>query len=184
MKKVFLSITALTFSASAAFAQSSDIETSQNQSSDLQIERLSNSTEETGKKKIELSELPSAVSDAFRDSEFKDWEVTEVYEINSSSPENQTMTSDAGIAPAGEEATYEIRLISKDMKDEISDSQEAIEDVKEDANEADEAEEANVSTETMEVEVPSVVLKYDQEGNLIENEDRENTTETETPEQY
>ena len=184
MKKVFLSITALTFGASVAFAQTNETEVQQNQNSDLQIERLSNSPEEAGKKKIELGELPSAVHEAFKESEFKDWEVQEVYELSAPATEGQEMTSDAGIAPAGEEAAYEIRLISKDMKDEISDSQEAIEDVQEDAAEADEAEEANVSTETVKVEVPAVVLQFDKEGNLIKQDDQNEANETETLEQY
>ena len=184
MKKVFLSITALTFGASVAFAQTNETEVQQDQNSDLQIERLSDSPEEAGKKKIELGELPATVHEAFKASEYKDWEVQEIYEISSSSTEGQEMTSDAGIAPAGEEATYEIRLISKDMKEEITDSQEAIEEVQEDATEADDAEEANVSTETVEVEVPAVVLKYDKDGNLIKDNEQEETNETETLEQY
>lgn len=207
MKKILLSLTVLTFGASAAFAQTEtetetqldtqtemEVETQQEiQTEDLQIERLSNKAEASDKREIEMSELPAAVQEAFQNSEFADWEVSGIYETAAPSEEApaeaaeteimEPATEEAAAAAAGEtaseEVAYEILLISKDMKDEIEDTQEAVQEENEDAIEDGEA---AVSTETVKVEIPGVVLKYDSEGQLISQEDQK--SEEETNDQY
>lgn len=190
MKKILLSLTALTFGASVAFAQTEmEAETQQEtqeiqetQTEELQIERLSNNSEASDKKKIEMSELPEAVQEAFQNSEFADWEVSGIYEVGTQAaeaPETEVMepaaTEEAAVTePASEETSYEILLISKDMKDEIKDTQEAVQEENEDAAEDGEA---AVSTENVAVEIPGVVLKYDSEGQLISQEDQKGNTE-------
>lgn len=189
MKKIFLSLTALTFGASVAFAQTEtevqEPQTEQNieiqddqqevQSDDLQIERLSNEAETSGKKKIEMSELPASVQEAFQNSEFKDWEVAEIYEVRSATNSEGIVEEDVALGNATPEASYEIVAISKDMKDEIADTQEAIQEETEDALEDGEA--AEVSTENIKVEIPAVVLKYDQQGQLIEQQEQNGETD-------
>lgn len=211
MKKILLSLTVLTFGASAAFAQTEtetetqletqtemEVETQQEaqeaQTEDLQIERLSNKAEASDKREIEMSELPAAVQEAFKNSEFADWEVSGVYETAAAASEEvpaeateteimEPATEDAAAAAAGEtvteEVAYEILLISKDMKDEIEDTQEAVQEENEDAIEDGEA---AVSTENVKVEIPGVLLKYDSQGQLISQEDQK--SETETNDQY
>ncbi|WP_017731377.1 hypothetical protein [Nafulsella turpanensis] len=159
MKKIFLTFAAFSFGATVAFAQTEQ-ETPVEPQSELQVEKLSNSVAEEGKKEIDMAQLPAAVQEAFENSEFNDWEVAAVYEVEAVN-ENMAATTEA---PA-EGPVYEISLISKDMKDEIKDTEEAIADEQE---EAVEEEEIAVTTETVEVKVPSLALRYDQEGTLIE----------------
>ena len=209
MKKILLSLTALTFCASVAFAQEVEVETQPSheetqtqpgqeeaQTEDLQIERLSNTAETSGKRKIEMSELPAAVQEAFQNSEFKDWEISGVYEVKAEASEAEGMMEDAtaeeavtteteeaatATETASQEASYEILLITKDMKDEIEDTQEIIQEEKEDAME-DGEEAAEIATEKVSVEIPGVVLKYNAEGELISQEDQKG--EAETNDQY
>ena len=158
MKKIFLTFAAFSFGATVAFAQTEQGTPAESQN-ELQVEKLSNSVAEEGKKEIDMTQLPAAVQEAFKNSEFKDWEVAAIYEVEAAK-ENMAATTET---PA-EGPVYEISLISKDMKDEIKDTEETIADEQEDAAE----EEVAVTTETVKVEVPSLALRYDQEGNLIE----------------
>ena len=159
MKKIFLTFAAFTFGASVAFAQTEQEKPVEAQD-ELQVEKLSNSAAEEGKKEIDLNQLPAAVLEAFESSEFNDWEVAAVYEVEAAN-ENMAATPQANT----EAPVYEISLISKDMKDEIQDTEEAIADEQEDAVEENQT---VVSTETVEAKVPSLSLRYDQEGTLLE----------------
>jgi hypothetical protein len=175
MKKIFLTFAVFGFGATVAFAQTNpEVETEQAQT-ELQVEKLSNSAEMEGKKKIEMSELPAAVQEAFQNSEFKDWEVAEIYEVEASQEENINMSATAEESASSEDVTYEINLISKDMKDEIEDSEEAV------AEEQEEAVEENVeaTTETIEVEVPALLLEYDKEGKLLKQEEQKSDNKLE-----
>lgn len=176
MKKIFLSITAFTFCATVSFAQTETGIQEDQQQEELQVERLSEKPEMAGKNKIEMSELPAGVQQSFQESEFKDWKVAEVYELQAAdSPEGQE-----GM-PTEEEAAYEILLISQDLKEEIADTRET---VAEEKKEAQTDEEVEISTEKVMVEVPAVVLQYDKEGKLLKQEERPETNETELQEQY
>lgn len=185
MKKILLSITALTFGATVAFAQT-EIETpetqQETQSEEIAVERLT-SESEAGKRKIEMTELPASVQEAFQNSEFKDWEVAEIYEVGAAITEDATVDpstttpEDAAQGIATSEASYEILVISKDMKDEIEDTQETIQEETEEILEEGEA--AEVSTETVKVEIPAVVLKYDNQGQLLEQKEQKSETENE-----
>jgi hypothetical protein len=175
MKKIFLTFAVFGFGATVAFAQTNpEVETDQPQT-ELQVEKLSNSAEMEGKKKIEMSELPAAVQEAFQNSEFKDWEVAEIYEVEATQEENINMSATAEESASSEGVTYEINLISKDMKDEIEDSEEAV------AEEQEEAVEENVeaTTETVEVEVPALLLQYDKEGKLLKQEEQKSDNKLE-----
>lgn len=161
MKKIFLTFAAFSFGASVAFAQTEQ-ETPIEAQDELQVEKLSNSVAVDGKKEIDMNLLPAAVKEAFENSEFKDWKVAAVYEVEAGAGnENMAATSEA----ATEGPVYEISLISKDMKDEIQDAEEEIADEQEDAVEEDEV---NITTETVELKVPALSLTYDQEGKLLE----------------
>ncbi len=168
MKKIFLTFAVFGLGATAAFAQTTpEVETEQPQT-ELQVEKLSNAAEMEGKKEIEMSELPAAVQEAFQNSEFKDWEVAAIYEVEAAQEENIQLSNTAEENAASEGVTYEISLISNDMQDEIEDSEEAI------AEEQEEAVEENVeaTTATVEVKVPAILLQYDTEGKLLKQEEQ------------
>ena len=166
MKKIFLTFAAFTFGASVAFAQT-DTEAPVESQDELQVEKLSNNAVAEGKKEIDISQLPAAVQDAFKNSEFKDWEVAAVYEVEAGAEQTENMAISTEATTEG--PTYEISLVSKDMKDEIKDTQEAIADEQEDAKEEGDVE---VTTETVSVKVPAVSLHYDQEGKLLKQEEQ------------
>jgi hypothetical protein len=175
MKKIFLTFAVFGFGATVAFAQTNpEVETDQPQT-ELQVEKLSNSTEMEGKKKIEMSELPAAVQEAFQNSEFKDWEVAEIYEVEATQEENINLSATSEESASSEEVTYEISLLSKDMKDEIEDSQEAVAEGQEEAVE----ENVEATTETIEVEVPALLLQYDKEGKLLKQEEQKSDNKLE-----
>ena len=172
MKKIFLTFAAFTFGASVAFAQTEQKKPVEAQD-ELQVEKLSNSVAEEGKTEIDLQQLPAAVLEAFESSEFNDWEVAAVYEVEAGAEkENMSAAPEANT----EGPTYEISLISKDMKDEMKDTEEAIADEQE---EAVEEEEIAVSTETVDVKVPALSLRYDQEGTLLEQKQLKGSEELE-----
>lgn len=175
MKKIFLTFAVFGFGATAAFAQTNpEVETDQPQT-ELQVEKLSNSTAMEGKKEIEMSELPAAVQEAFQNSEFKDWEVAAIYEVEATQEENINLSATPEESAASEEATYEISLISNDMKDEIEDSEEAVTEEQEEAVE----ENVEATTKTVEVEVPALLLQYDKEGKLLKQEEQKNDSQLE-----
>lgn len=175
MKKIILSITAFTFCATVSFAQTDTGIQEDQQQDDIQVERLSESPEMTGKTKIEMSALPAGVQQSFQESEFKDWKVAEVYELKAAEAPEAEEGMPAEEATT-EEAAYEILLISQDLKEEITEAEEK--------EEAQTEEEVEVTTEKVMVEVPAIVLQYNKEGKLIKQEERQEATETELQEEY
>lgn len=175
MKKIFLTFAVVGFGATVAFAQVTPEPETEHQQEELKIEKLSNSAEMEGKKKIEMSELPLAVQEAFQNSEFNEWEVAAIYEVDASQEgmegdENINLSATPEEAVTSEDVTYEISLISKDMKDEIEDTQEAVTEEQEEATE----ENVVVTTETVEVKIPALLLQYDKEGKLLKQEEQKN----------
>jgi hypothetical protein len=172
MKKVLLSSAIVLASAMTVMAQTTptkeekkDVQEEQTEQTedateDLEYEQLSNEPEEgymdednalgaEGVEEVELESLPVAVQDAFSGSEYKDWKIVRVNRL------------------AGNEITpdesYEIAVVSEDVKDEIEDAGEDIEDQKEEAVE----EGMEVTEETVSVEVPALILHYDKNGQLL-----------------
>lgn len=175
MKKLFLTIAAIAFGATISFAQTDR----EYESDRLEIERLSNNTAETAKKKIDISELPLQVQEALQGSEYKDWEVAEIYEIEEAGQGwvDEDIPLEEGQTEASllSDFSYEIVLLSQDMKDEIEDSQEIVADEQEEAFEEEEA----ISTETVKVEVPAIILHYDEEGKLLNKQEESAPEDTE-----
>lgn len=169
MKKLFLTIAAVAIGTTVSFAQSNG----EYESGKLEIERLSNTAETAVKKKIDVSELPLQVQEALQQSEYKDWEIAEIYEIEEEGrgwvDEDIPLEEGQTAASLISDFSYEIIMLSQDMQEEIEDSQEAITDKQDDAT----VEEETVSTETVEVEVPAIILHYDQEGKLLKKEGEE-----------
>lgn len=179
MKKIFLTFAVFGFGATVAFAQTTpEVETEQPQE-ELQVEKLSNTAEMEGKKKIEMSELPAAVQEAFQNSEFNDWEIAAIYVVEATQEENINLSATPEENAAPEDVTYEISLISKDMKDEIEDTEEVVAEEQEEATEEIVEEKVEVTTETVEVEIPALLLQYDKEGNLLKQEEQKSDSKIE-----
>lgn len=183
MKKIFLTFAALAFGTTLSFAQTNQDYDQEQESDKLEIERLSNTAETAGKKKIEISELPLQVQEALQESAYKDWEIAEIYEIEEAGQGwvDEDIPLEEGQTEASliNDFSYEIVLLNQDMKDEIEDSHEVIADEQEDAVKEDIA----VSTETVKVEVPALILHFDQEGKLLNKQEQE-TSGPEESEDY
>lgn len=183
MKKIFLTFAALAFGATVSFAQTSQEYEQEYEGDKLEIERLSNTVETAAKKKIEISELPLQVQEALQNSEYKDWEVAEIYEIEEAGQgwvdEDIPLEEGQTAASLISDFSYEIVLLGEDMKDETEAKQEAVADEQEDAIQE---EEVAVSTETANMEVPAIILHFDQEGKLLQKQQHEGSDPAETEE--
>lgn len=182
MKKIFLTFTALAFGATISFAQTDQEYEQDHEGDKLEIERLSNTSETSGKKKIEMSELPLQVQEAFQKSEYNNWEVAEIYEIEE--PLQGWVDEDIPLEEGQTEASlisdffYEIVLLGTD---EVKDSQEAIADEQENAIVEEDA--AASSTETEEAAAPTLILlHFDEEGKLLQKQEHEGSNPAETKE--
>jgi hypothetical protein len=183
MKKLFLTFAVLSFVTTVSFAQTNqDPEAAETyESNQLEIERLSNTAETTSKKKIEISELPLQVQEALQNSAYQEWEVAEIYEIQQPS-DVRLDDDDPRVDEPQYEYNYEILLISEEVKEELEDSQETIAEEQQEIQEEEEEEDVAVSTETLQVEVPSLTLHYDQTGELLDKQ--ENLTEVDESKDY
>jgi hypothetical protein len=185
MKKIILTFVAVAFGSCVAFAQTTPVEEDQttNTEQSITVDKMSDTPAdaEAGRRIIKVEELPEAVQRSLKSGEFKAWKVVAVTELQST-PGTQIQTDnmsnvegEASSQPEAEQAAmlYEVELVSEDMQEEIQDSQEQTEEIAEDA-----AEEGVVAEEKMvEVKVPGVVLRYDNQGKLLSRVDRaaENT---------
>lgn len=176
MKRIFLTFAAVAFGATVSFAQTSQEYEQEHESGKLEIERLSNTVETEAKKKIEISELPLQVQEALQNSEYKDWEVAEIYEIEEAGQgwvdEDIPLEEGQTAASLISDFSYEIVLLSEDLKDETEDKQ----------KDAIQEEDVAVSTETVNVEVPAIILHFDQEGKLLQKQQHEGSDPAETEE--
>lgn len=196
MKKTALTFVAVAFGTCVAFAQTNPTQDDKtiNTEETITTDKMSDVAEDemAGRRVLQVEELPEAVQASLQNSDFKDWEIVSVTELQANAHGQTTRENMANVegqenaAGGAENAAvfYEIALISKDMQDEIEDTQEQTEELQEDVAEEGDVnavEEAGVS-----IKVPGVTLRFDQSGNLIsqtENTDDASTemeTETET----
>lgn len=168
MKKTVLTFAAIAFGMGVTFAQTTPVTKEGEKKSTpvtteqiLIIDKVADQPAEevAGRRELKVDELPAAVQKALKDGEFKTWKVVTAAELQGNAQN-----------PA---VTYEVALISEDMKDEIKDSQESTEELKEEVLE----EGAEATEKMVEVKVPGVVLRYDQSGKLLSRV--ENTPKTE-----
>lgn len=175
MKKLFLTIAAIAFGATISFAQTDR----EYESDRLEIERLSNTAETSGRKKIDISELPLQVQEALQGSEYKDWEVAEIYELEEAGQGwvDEDIPLEEGQTEASllSDFSYEIVLLGQDIKDEMEDGREAVTKEQEKALE----EETEMNTETVKAEAPAVILHYDEEGKLLKKQEESAPEDTE-----
>lgn len=160
----------MAFGATVSFAQTDQ----DYEGGKLEIERLSNTSntaETSDKKKIEISELPLQVQEALQRSEYKDWDVAEIYEIQEAAPgwvdEDIPLEEGQTAASLNSDFSYEIVLLSQDTEDEIENSQDTIAEEQEELP----VENAAEGTETIQVESPAVILLYDEEGKLLKQQE-------------
>lgn len=196
MKKTALTFVAMAFGTCVAFAQTNPTQEDQTTNTEQTIttDNMSDAPEDemAGRRVLQVEELPEAVRASLESSEFKDWEVVSVTELQANAHGQTTRENMANVegqenaASGAENAAvfYEVELISKDMQDEISDTQEQTEELQEEV--AEEGNTGVVEEAAVSVRVPGVTLRFDQSGNMIsqtENADDASTemeTETET----
>ena len=164
MKKTFLTFVALGFGVSVAFAQTTDPqEVPQEENQPIQTEQNDAmvAQEEEGRKQIEMYELPVAVQDAFKNGQYKDYEVLAIYEVSAEPQEgaDSEMEGTEG-ATVAQGVTYEIELAAEG---ESYGNEQAVE---EDGM-------GNVELERVSARQPDVVLQFDENGQLIKEEQPE-----------
>lgn len=93
MKKLFLTIVAVGFSFSLGFAQTTGTDAAQQEQQDsrLQQEELHEvivyerervrRADEAEKRRVGMDALPDAVQEAFRESEYSDWQILAIFEL-------------------------------------------------------------------------------------------------------
>lgn len=161
MKKTFLTLVAFGFGASVAFAQTPVPQEETQQGVQTEQDDAMLSQEEEGRTQIEMYELPVAVQDAFKNGQYKDYEVLAIYEV-SAEPQEGAATEMEGTeeeATVAQGVTYEIELASEG---ESYGTEQAVEDGME-----------GVETERVSARQPDVVLQFDANGQLINEEQPE-----------
>ncbi len=161
MKKTFLTFVALGFGLSVAFAQeTTPVEEGQE---GIQVEQndATMAQEQDGRKQIEMYELPVAVQDAFKNGQYKDYEVLAIYEVSAEDQQGAEGEMQAAEGEAVQQGVkYEIELASEG---ETYGNEEAVE---EEGMEG-------VETERVSARQPDVILQFDENGQLIKEEQPE-----------
>lgn len=162
MKKTFLTLVAFGFGASVAFAQTPVPQEETQQGVQTEQDDAMLPQEEEGRTQIEMYELPVAVQDAFKNGQYKDYEVLAIYEVSAEPQEGAAteMEGTEGTATIAQAVTYEIELASEG---EAYGSEQAVE---EDGMEG-------IETERVSARQPDVVLHFDANGQLINEEQPE-----------
>lgn len=189
MKKTALTFVAMAFGTCVAFAQTNPTQEDQtiNTEETITTDQMSDAPEDemAGRRVLQVEELPEAVQASLQSSDFKDWEIVSVTEMQANAHGQTTRENMANVEGQENAATgaenaavfYEVELVSKDMQDEISDTQEQTEDLQEEVVEEGNA--GVVEETTVDVQVPGVVLRFDQSGQLISQTERADDAATE-----
>jgi hypothetical protein len=82
MKKTVLTFVAVAFGMSVAIAQTTpETDQQQNTEQSISVDKMSNTSEEAGRRTIKVEELPQAVQTNLKSDEFKDFTVVSVTEV-------------------------------------------------------------------------------------------------------
>lgn len=160
MKKTFLTLVAVGFGASVAFAQTSptdpaqeeqqNTETTTDYSQDPQADQMQ--AQEEGRKQVEMHELPEDVQQAFKDGQYSQWEVLTIYEV---SPEATDETATVGTEPQAVLYEIEVASATTDQEAGVEPTEEGME---------------GLETEKVSERQPDMVLFFDQTGQLVKEE--------------
>lgn len=146
MKKTFLTLVAVGFSFSVAFAQTETVETPQPETQEQTAPAEEMTAQEEGRTEVEMAALPVAVQDAFKNGQYSNYEVLAIYEVSAESTE----------AVATEGTVYEFELAEKAG-----------------AAETTEVDGVELETEKVSERQPDVVLFIDENGQVIEESTEE-----------
>lgn len=159
MKKTFLTFVAFGFGLSVAFAQTTVPQ--EETQEEVQMEQNdAMMAEEDGRKQIEMYELPVAVQDAFKNGQYKDYQVLAIYEVTAEGQDASDIQESEGAAATQAGVIYEIELAAEG---ETYGSEQTVE---EDGMEG-------IETERVSARQPDVILLFDENGQLIEEEQPE-----------
>ena len=147
MKKTLLTLVAVGFGVSVSFAQTTGTEVEQNT---VPAEQTDNMYQGEDKTEVEMSEVPVAVQDAFKNGQYSEYEVLAVYEKD----------------VEGEGVQYEFELAEASAA--ATEGQEAAA-----------TEEAGTDLEIEEVSnrQPDVILSFDENGQILEEKSPEEELE-------
>lgn len=152
MKKTFLTLVAVGFGMSVAFAQTTETEIeaqpqdAQMEQQDSQIEQSEAASDsetvaqdEQNRTEVEMATLPVAVQDAFKNGQYSNYEVLGIYQVEKQAED------------AAEAAVYEFELAQQ--------SEEAVN-----------SEIEGVEVERVSDRLPEIILAIDENGQVIEEE--------------
>ena len=150
MKKTFLTLVAVGFGVSVSFAQTTapeqGAELEQNQ---VQTEQADNIyQQDENRKEVEMSEVPVAVQDAFKNGQYSSYEVISIYEKE-----------------AEEGKKYEFELAQSNAA-ENTETEVSTEDGM-----------AGIETERVSDRQPDVIVYFDENGQLLEEKEAEENQE-------
>ncbi len=185
MKKTALTFVAVAFGTCVAFAQTTppqEDQTTNTEQTTITTDKMSDAPadEMAGRRVLQVEELPEAVQRSLQSGDFKDWKVVSVTELQANAVGQTTRENMANVegqenAASGAEnaaVIYEVVLVSEDMQDEAADTQEQAAELQEDV-----AVEGAVEQEAAaETQLPGVVLRFDESGQLLSQ-----TEQTEEP---
>jgi hypothetical protein len=162
MKKTFLTFVAFGFGLSVAFAQTTIPQEETQGETPVEQNDATMAQEEDGRKQIEMHELPVAVQDAFKNGQYKDYEVLAIYEVSAEAQqgaeaEMQGTESEAAVQQG---MKYEIELAS--AGETYGNNEEAVEEGME-----------GIETERVSARQPALILQFDENGQLIKEEQPE-----------
>lgn len=146
MKKVFLTFIAAGFGFSVAVAQVAPTPENQ-QDKEVQTEQSVASQEEENRRQVEMSELPQATQDAFKNGAYSDFQVLAIYETKPNAKEVSAMTEQTTL--------YEFELAQASAEKSA------------DAGTVDDGL-AGVEKEPVSARQPDVILHIDENGELVE----------------
>ena len=148
MKKTFLTFIAVGFGFSVAFAQTTPTQENQ-QEAQVQTEQTVVNQGEQERRQVEMSELPQATQDAFKNGQYSEMEVLAVYEVTSKAETDVAMTKE-------QRTLYEFELAQAQAQTE-----EAI-----DAGTTDDGL-AGIETERVSELQPDIILQIDENGEVV-----------------
>lgn len=173
MKKTLMTFVAVGFGVSVAFAQVTGTpQEGEQQDTDLQNTEYNQqdqqnqyAQDEEGKRRVEMSELPMEVQQAFRDSEYNNWEVLAIYEMKDEQSTEEIGTTgtetDSEMGQQDQGVTYAFELAENGQGEQGALGQDGTTD---DGM-------GGVETERVSERQPDKIVHFDEAGEVVKEKD-------------
>ncbi len=156
MKKTFLTLVAVGFGVSVSFAQTAPVQGTETEQSGMQTEQTDNMyQQEEGRTEVEMSEVPVAVQDAFKNGQYSNYEVLSIYEKEAEEGKKYEfeLAQSGAAATEGQETAVEEGI-------------------------------AGVETERVSDRQADVIVYFDENGQVLEEKDPEEKKEDKMNSEY